>query len=397
MRKGRNITDVLKMNRALVAKTIQKNGKISRAEISRLTGLNKATVTNIVADLMKRGTVRETGLISGESGRRSIALEVAADLFLIISIRLTERHVWIGLFDINGNGKICEKLKGGLDTSPGEVISRICRKVDEYTALGEGRILGIGLAFPGPYVRDDNMTSFLITRDEWQDVDFAECIREKTGLFVLAEQDVDAFTMAEWRFSENYDENASLCCLMVGQTVGGGIIEDGRLLRGRRGIAGEIGHMSIDFDGPVCSCGNRGCLEIYCSTRTLLAKMKDRLKEYPDTVCREDMSDTDLMDAYRAGDPLAVSLLEESGRYLGYGIANIIKIFNPEKIIIGDEYALAGEALLEHIKAEAFKRLFPVLYHDTQIRLSTLEEPVLRGLCVAFMEYVSDNADDFFH
>ena len=385
------------MNRALVAKTIQKNKQVSRAEISRQTGLNKATVTNIVAELISRGTVREIGLLSGESGRRSIGLEIAAEKFLIIGVWVTRRHLRIGLLDINGTLICMDKLAGGLSDTPDKFLDVLCAKVEEILGAGhEGRILGMSIALPGPYLKEEGRFAFIADKGEWQDVDILSAVRERTGLFVYGEHDVDAFAMAEWCFTENYNENASMCCLMVGQTVGGGIIEDGRLLRGRRGIAGEIGHMSIDFNGPLCACGNHGCLEVYCSTLTLLEKMKERLGDWPDTVCRADMSDAQLMDACREGDALAVSLMEEAGSYLACGIANIVKIFNPEQVVIGDEYARAGDAFLEYVREETFRRLFPGFYKKTQIRMSTLSDPVLRGLAVSFMEYAADHADDFF-
>ena len=397
MKKGKNITDVLKMNRSLVALTIQKNGQISRAEISRQTGLNKATVTNIVADLLKRGTVRETGLIDGEVGRRSIGLEIAAEKYLIICIHVMPDQLQAGLFDLNGNpvqsGELSAESGAPAETLP----DLICAKADAYQKSPlPGRLLGMSISLPMSYTEDAADIPLFPGQTGESDFDLASVLRERTGLFVLVKRDAEAFTMAEWYYTENQDEKASLCCLMAGQTVGGGIIEDGKLLRGRKGIAVDIGHMSIDFDGPLCVCGNRGCLEKYCSTNTLLEEMRKRLKDTPDTICTSDMTEKELIDAYLAGDPLAVSLMEEGGKYLGYGLANIIKIFNPEKIIIGGEYARAGDRLLSHVKKETYERLVPEIYKSTRISLSTLSNPILRGLCAAFINYAVKHGDDFF-
>ena len=394
--RGQNITDVLRSNRIFVTTTIRRNGRISRAEISRQTGLNKATVTNIVSGLIGDGIVRESGLIPGESGRRSICLELDTDRYTVIGLWVTRRHLRVGLFNLKGDCRHREKIDIGLNSPVDELIDMICEKIMTLKkSCRRSRVLGVALAMPGPYIKQEGRVALLTERHEWQNIDVVSQIRERTGLKVVSEHDANAFTIAEWCFSENYNDKASICCILIGQGVGGGIIEDGKLVHGLHGVAGEIGHMSINYNGPPCDCGNRGCLEKYCSSIALLKKVEARIEEFPGTVCRPGMKESELTDAYLAGDPLAREVLNEGARYLGYGIANIVKIFNPEKVIIGDEISRAGEDFLSIVRETVRERVAADIYSSVEIKASTTSDPVLRGACMSFVNELARHPEDF--
>ena len=394
--KGQNISDVLRSNRVFVLTTIRKNGRISRAEISRQTGLNKATVTNIVSGLIQEGIVREAGFITGEGGRRSICLELDTDRYTVIGVWVTRRHLRVGLFNLKGDCRHREKIDIGLNSPINELIDMICEKIMALKKLcRKSRALGVALAMPGPYIKQEGRIALLTERHEWQNYDVVSQIRDRTGMKVVSEHDSNAFTIAEWCFSENYDDKASICCILVGQGVGGGIIDDGKLVHGLYGIAGEIGHMSICYDGPLCDCGNRGCLEKYCSSITLLKKVESGIAEYPDTICRPGMKESELTDAYLAGDALAHKVVNEGARYLGYGIANIVKIFNPEKVIIGDELSRAGDDFLAIVRETVEDRIAPDIYKTVDIQISRTSDPVLRGVCMSFINELAENPEEF--
>lgn len=387
MKKGKNIADIQKMNRSLVIRTIQKQKSTTRAEISKLTDLNQATVTNIVGDLISWGVVKETGLIAGRSGRRSIKIELATENYAIIGVRLTRRHFIVGVFDLYGECRCSERFSVGLTSPIEELLDKMVAQIRQKSSMCRGQsVLGITLALPGPYIKRKGEIALLTGRQEWQRVDIADRLRRETGFSVITEQDANAAVMAEWCSTQNYDETASIVSIMVGQGVGAGVIENGKLVTGSLGIAGEIGHMSIQYNGRRCECGNYGCLEQYCSTLAVQRQIKELLHKYPETVCTEDSNIEDIIRAYLEGDCLAVSVIDDAARFLGYGIANIVNVLNPQRIFIGDELSKAGDRFLNIVKESVKERILPELYDNMEIVISQLNDSVLRGACMLLMK-----------
>jgi len=284
----------------------------------------------------------------------------------------------------------------GLNSPINELLDQMVFQIRKKARLCRNQfILGVALALPGPYIKEEGQIALLTARQGWQNVNIAQKLSEKTGFRVMAEHDVKAAAVAEWFYTLNYDDDASLLCIMPGQGVGAGVIDNGRLLTGSMGLAGEIGHMSIRYDGPRCECGNYGCLEGYCSTLAIQRRVKELAGEFPQTVCTEDCSITDLLKAYAKGDVLARHVIDDAARYLGYGIANIANLYNPGKIIIGDELSKAGDRFLEIVKESARERIQPKVYDHMSIVYSTLPNSVLSGACLILIEEMVKIPDSF--
>ena len=184
--KGKNLTDIQSMNRSLVLKVIQKKHQTSRAEISKLTGLNRATVTNIVNDLISWGVIKETGLLSGESGHRSIAIELASDEFLIIGLWITRRMLHVGMCNLDGKCGDIDHYPISIESPSEEVIDTICEKIELLKkANGEKRILGTAMAVPGPFMKNEDYIALITERNEWQNGEIIKKIREKTDLEMI--------------------------------------------------------------------------------------------------------------------------------------------------------------------------------------------------------------------
>ena len=395
--KGKNLADIQSMNRSLVLKVIQKKRQTSRAEISKLTGLNKATVTNIVNDLINWGVVKESGFLTGEGGHRSIAVELASDDFVIIGLWITRRSLHAGICNLDGNCDLVYHYPISTASPAEEVIRTICEKIDFLReANSNKKILGVAMAVPGPFIKNEDYIALITERNEWQKGGIIKKLREKIDLEMIIEHDADASCMAEWCYTENFDDKISMVTLSVGYGLGGCALEDGKILHGNFGGGGEIGHMSIAYDGIPCECGNIGCLEKYCTVICCLNKMKEHLLEYPDTCCFAEMNDVQLLEAYKKGDRLAKAVVNEAAEYLGYGIANVINIFLPSKIIIGDIMALAGEEFLKVVKKSARKRVLPVIFDKTEIVLSELSDSALKGACLSLVQKVISKPEYYF-
>ncbi len=178
----------------------------------------------------------------------------------------------------------------------------------------------------------------------------------------------------------------------AGQGVGAGIVIDGRLFRGTLGIAGEIGHMSIEFDGPKCECGNNGCLEHYCSTIAVEREVKKSLVDFPGSSLHEDHSFPSIVKAFQAGDELAVREVRRAGWYLGFGLANVVNLYNPDVITIGDDLTKVGAPLLSVVHDTIRTHVMPSVYRALRVELSSFEtDPVLVGVGTLVVEKVLQN------
>lgn len=378
---GKNSEDIQEMNRSLIIRLLQRSRTISRAELAKKSGLKQATITNIINDFINWGLVEETGIIEGQKGRRSIGLSMRCENYKVISVRLSRKHFYIAVFDVGGKEYYLKQYL--IDSQDDlelilEVISRELKKV--IVNFSNDNILGIGIAIPGPLTKRDGRIVFFTGFAKWQNIDITKKLESELNLPVYLEQDANAASLAEWPAIENHDENETVLCIMAGQGIGAGIVDCGKLLRGKLGIAGEIGHMSLQYDGPRCECGNYGCMDIFCSTSAVLREVRGSISDYPNSSLTSDCTISDVIKAYKDGDELAKKVVNKAARYLGHGIASLTNVINPGTIIIGDEMSKSGEAFLNEVLKTVKSRIQEKVFKNTKIILSKFEEdPALIG------------------
>jgi len=369
-----DLADVRATNLAVVLRFVRANAPCSRADIAASTGLNKATVSSLVAELIDRRLIRETGLTENRIGRpatmlvldgapyAAIGLEVGLDELTVVAVDLagTELLAWRRAFD-------------GSAASPGRAVSAIAALASRAVkrVSGQGRqVLGLTVAVPG--LVDAAGTVRLATTLGWRDLplgaDLRRALREPS-FDVVVENDANLAALAEYRQGP-YAGTAHLVHLTGGAGLGAGVIVDGRLLRGGRGFAGELGHVSLDPTGPVCPCGRRGCLEALAGIPALIRRA------LPDTA--EDGPITDFapeVDRIRArarrGDPAVLAALAETGRHLGHGVALLANLVNPEVVLLGGYFSVLAPWLLPAAEAELVARALAPEAGGTRLLAST--------------------------
>jgi len=381
MLNGRNLIDVQQMNRTSVIRMLMSYQHMTRAKLAKQSGLHQATITNIVRDFIEWGLVREVGLIDSGSGRRSIELELVHEAYKCFCIRLTRKHYLITVIDLAGKTYSKEKYPiGGM--TPLQVIDAIVVQIEQLKkTYKDDVLLGIGLALPGPFVREHGQIALMTESSGWQNIDVGSELENRVGLSVILEHDAKAASFYEWRVLEEEGRSVkSLLCILLGQGIGAGMIEDGQILRGTLGTAGEVGHMSISYNGPKCACGNNGCLEMYCSTYHIMRSISGLLTEYPDTCLSEGSSFGDVLNAYHRKDSLACRVIDDAGKMLGYGITNLLNIVNPSVVVLADELAQAGDDFLSVVRDTVREHVIPQVYENTVFIRSSQEEPILLGI-----------------
>jgi predicted NBD/HSP70 family sugar kinase len=397
---GVNLENIQNMNRALVIKLLYGGRLNTRISIAEASGLNRATVSNIVDDLITWGLVRESGNITGKKGRRSIALELNYDRYVTICVQLLRDALAFGVLDLRGNYKNLKRRIPTTGKTARQIMELLRRNIDAFIESVKkehlGEILGIGVAVPGPFIRESGTFELVSHAPGWENFDIAADLDWQREYPVFLEHDANCAAFAEWWYKDSASRHSSILVLLVGPGIGGGIIENGKLLRGCQGIAGEVGHVSINFEGPLCECGNRGCLELYASTSALEKEAAALYKKgVPTSLSPERLNAAAIFAGVAKGDPLAIRAFDRTASILGLGIVNLVNTYNPEVIYIGDILSQAPGRLLEIVNAVVKKHLRSVVYNKLQIKISRFEpeELIMMGAgAMVFDTTVSNSA-----
>ena len=377
---GNNTSDLTEMNRSAIVRILQQREVCTRAEIAKMMGLTQASITKLVAYLIDMGIVSEVGIVKGNGNRRSIGLRLNAEKNLVIGVKFS-RHVFaIGVFDISGKLYTQSETEFSLDENTGKVLTtmkdQIRKLLDEYE-----NVVAIGLALPGPYLRKEGRIAMVTRMPSWHNINFIDEFKNEFDKPVFIEQDANAGALAEWWFGDHGRPLSSLTYFLVGEGVGSGVVDHDSLLLGYQGIASEVGHISIDFNGSTCECGNKGCLELYCSTMALLKKAEKELPElFKEKYENRSEAVSRIVEAARKGNEKAVRVFQEIATYIGYGCVTLINAYDPEIIVIGDSVSQGDEFLLPTIKKIVEERTIPEVSSKVRIEISRLKvDPTLYG------------------
>ena len=388
-----SIASVSETNRSRIMNHLYRNGVSSRAQIAKALGLTPAAITKITARLIDAGVVKETGDMEGIKNRRSIGLALDSDAFHVIGVKFARSLVQIGVFDLSGKPLAFREMPKVTEDTIDATIESIRRTINDLLAEDEA-IVAVGMAVPGPYLKDLGRTAVVSSMQGWRRVNFPEEFGSAFRVPVFVEQDARAGALAQYLFDPG-NASDNLAYYLIGEGIGLGIIEQGRIIDGSRGVATEIGHVSIDLDGRPCDCGNVGCLERYCAAPAI----HEMVVGAGDLI--ENASSLTHAQACRAlfakangGDERARGIVRAAERYLAFGCVTIINMFNPERIIIGDIGADAGPLLLDEIQRVVDRHVIPELNEATTISLSELPSDAALGgaaavAIVQFLEHPS--------
>ncbi|KHO61402.1 MULTISPECIES: ROK family transcriptional regulator [Thermoanaerobacter] len=370
---------VKQINKSIVLNTIRKKGNISRAEIAGITGLNKSTVSFLVDELINEGFVKEEGPGESKGGRKPIILSINNKAGCIIGIDLDVNYILIVLTDLMANVIWEKKIDVKIGETQQTIIERLIELIDEAISNAPETIrgiLGIGIGVPG--IVDYKKGSILLAPNlKWENVPLKQIIEDKFKIKVHIDNEANVGAIGEKWFGVGAKYN-NLVYVSAGIGIGTGIIINGELYRGTVGLAGEMGHMTIDIYDHQCRCGNTGCWENYASEKALLEYINTQLlmgksDEYINKNNFYTLSAIDIIDYARKGNKMALEALKEIGRKLGVGVVNIINTFNPELIIIGNTLSLADDLILNEVLKEVEEKSLVYRYYKVKIKTSKLQ------------------------
>lgn len=357
--------DIRAANRWEIMRLVLGRWPISRADIGRRTGLNKATVSTIVKEWLDAGLLRETELGPSEGGRKPILLKPRAEAGCALALDLDIRRVGAILTDLSGEKVLArEQFAIGEQDFP-QVYGQLCQAVDRLLhRMPQSRygLVGMGVAVHG--VVDLSGLIRFIPRLGWRNVDLRSLLEERYQVPVYLDNDGNLAALAQQELMEGGEGQPyqSLAVVNIGESISAGLITQGEVLRGFHGFANAIGHHTINFDEPVrCSCGKFGCWEQYCSDSAVIAYANSVLPR-PIAALEE------LVELIRHQDPVAKQVMDRFLTYLAVGLTNIIFIFDCQAVAVSSELLSALPYYLPEILG---KMVLPIT-HMEKVELSRL-------------------------
>ncbi|WP_326636956.1 ROK family transcriptional regulator [Streptosporangium sp. NBC_01755] len=374
------LRDVRKGNRSVVLWTLYFANELSRHDLAQTTGLSAATVSNVIGDLVADGIVVETGSVDSDGGRPRIMLRVDPSYGYVVGMGVGETHVRVELYDLAMKERARKEF--ALDPSrhePAVVARHILDGLEAVLSeagADESEVLGMGLGVPG--VAEQGPDLLIHARAfGWDGVPLGALLREGTSIPVFADNGVKTTGQAELWFGAGKGAQ-HLVMTFIGTGAGASVITGGVTYRGTANGAGEWGHTKIVLDGRPCRCGSRGCLEAYVGAEAILAGAGRGLGD----------DDEEGVFAALLADPLARPAFEEAVRCLGAGLANLINLVNPERVILGGwAGSLLGREFLSEIRAAAARYALPLPFSQASIELGRLgPEAVALGAATLVVE-----------
>ena len=356
-------------NERLVVRTLYDFGPISRAEVARLTGLTRTTVSDVVAVLLDDGVVREVGRGPSSGGKAPILVEVDDDARLVVGLDLGEEHFSGSL--VNLRGEIRRTVALPVDGRDGDAaVQLVFDLLDRLLEGSTAPLLGIGIGTPG-LVDSRTGTIRRAVNLDWRDLPLGEIVGERYGVPVNVANDSQAAALAEYTFAGG-DRVPNLIAIRVGRGVGAGLVLRGALFQGDGSGAGEIGHVVVDDEGAVCRCGRTGCLETVAGMRAIEARAAAVAGRPTDIAA--------IRRAIDAGEPWAIEIGADAGRWLGRAVAGLIGALDVERIVLLGPVTELGPVWLDAVRGEAAGRALGQLSERTDIAVGTPStNVVIRG------------------
>lgn len=377
---GRVAGDIRRHNRAVVLELVRNLGPVSRAEVARAARLSPATVAEIIGELVREGLVRVAGEGPSTGGRPPALVELDPEARSAVGLEIGPRTLTAVVTDLNAAVKVRvekpSKMVEGAKVTAGQVEAIFEQILQEVPEAAENS-LGVGVAVPAPILRSRGTRFDPPSDPEWGGLDVPELISRKFDAPVLVDNDANARALGEFLFGAGRGAS-NMLYVIAHWGVGGALVVDGDLRRGADGGAGEIGHTVIEVDGPPCGCGGYGCLEAFAGRAGIARRARRALKlagrDRLGGVDLDDLKVRHVVQAARDGDELAARVLEETGQYLGIGVANAINVLNPEVVVLGGSTVEIGEMVTGPLVRVARRRALPGMAEGTRIVKGELGE-----------------------
>ena len=352
-------------------------GGISRVALAQRLALTRAAVTSIVNDLIKTNLIRETKTRAPSNGRPPIILEINEERGYVAGVDMGASHLTVIIANFGAQVLAEKEQPFKIADGPAECIRQAdeaLRSLLSTLGLGLSDLSAIGAGVPGPTIASEGMVLAPPIMPGWDRFPIRDTLEKLWGCPVSLNNDAELGVLGEWAYGAGRGEQ-NLAYIKVGTGIGAGLFIDGQIYRGATGSAGEIGHMTIDENGPLCACGNRGCLEALAGGRAIVNLARTAIQSGRRTELSanpEALTAMDVSSAAARGDLVAQEVLAEAGNQLGIALTSLVNLFNPNIVVVGGGVAQTGDLFLEPIRKAVLKRSLPAAAHAVRITTSLL-------------------------
>ncbi len=335
---------------------------ISRTDLADQMGLTRAAVTLIVNDLIENEVILEAESRAIPSGRPPVVLEINPKRGLVAAVDMGATHMNIAIADFSA--KIIGEKYLPLNIQQGPLIclpevSRNLKELLKEHGIDSSQLMAVGIGVPGPVITDAGMVVSPPIMPGWDGYPIRKTLEQELGCSISLNNDAELGALGEWAYGAGRGEK-NLAFIKVGSGIGAGLILNQQIYGGTTGSAGEIGHLTIDENGPLCTCGNRGCLEAFAGGHAIALQARHLVESGKRTLLSsipiENLTAQEVAKAARRGDLPSQDIIMRAGKFIGIAIAGLVNLFNPGAVIIGGGVAQSGDLLTNSIRQAVRER-----------------------------------------
>jgi glucokinase-like ROK family protein len=373
---------ILSNQEAEIVHALRKHGTVSRTDIARMTGWSRAKVTNEVSRFIRNGLLVEVGEGSSLGGRRPRLVAINRRLGYVVGVDIGATSVDLALADLDVNVLQRYSQPADVREKPETLLGEISQRILELAAqqgVQPQQILGIGVGVPGPVEFSRGVLVAPPLMPAWEGFPIREFLRTTfPAASVMVDNDVNIMALGELYAGAGVGVD-NFIYVKIGTGIGAGIISDGKIHRGSSGSAGDIGHIGVDHNGPICRCGNVGCLEAMAAGPAIAIRAMEAAQSGQSAVLAKRMETSngvlraeDVSAAAREGDRIAIEIIQRSGRLIGDVLAGLVNFFNPRLILIGGGVSNIGNQMLASIRQAVLLRSTALATRDLTINYSPM-------------------------
>ncbi|WP_053227753.1 ROK family protein [Solirubrobacter soli] len=361
---GGSLEALREQNLARVIAALRLGGSISRTELARRTGISRTTVASLLAALAEAGLVREEAAPSAptsQGGRPPVLVALEPRSAVAIGVDFDHDGIRVAVADLSHTILADIERDLDVDADAARALDVAVELVNEALAsakVSRTAVLGVGMSVPAPVEVSSGIVLEPSILPGWAEINPAEQLSKRLNLPVQADNDANLGALGEatWGAGRGCED---FVFLQVRTGIGLGLMLGGRIYRGAAGLAGELGHVTVDEEGPWCGCGNRGCLQQFVSEPAILRTLASS-QDPPPTIAA-------VVEAAKAGDRASLRVLSDAGRHIGEALAAACNLLNPQRVIIGGELRFAGDLLLASIRSALERRTLGAVLSSTEL------------------------------
>jgi glucokinase-like ROK family protein len=354
----------------------------ARARLTDALSASRGKISTELAHLMEIGLLAEEGLAESEGGRRSALLHIPRSAGLSASVFIGATSIDVALTTLGSEVLVHRSESADVSEGPRPVLGRVREILSELLEEQDARpqeVLAIGVGVPGPVEQASGLLTVPPIMPGWDRYPIRAAFAGEYAAPVFVDNEVNAMALGE-HWGGVGKGVGDMIFVKIGTGIGAGIIIGGRLHRGPQGCAGDFGHICVDPEGPICTCGNNGCLEAMAAAPAIVREAEKCAREAGSSILSEtlrekgELTTVDVAEAGRRGDYCALTVIRRSGRLIGQTIATLVSVLNPSLIVIGGGVSHIGSALLAEIRSAVYSRSLPLATRSLPIVMSELDD-----------------------